>query len=90
MTHKVFVDLEVAAVEVKMKDVVFKIYRRKRKFGELRISRGAIVWRGRNDQLGRKMTWRRFDNLMESAAGRAERRAPGTRLSVPRRRLRDS
>lgn len=89
MSHKVFVDLEVAAVEVKMKDVVFKVYRRKRKFGELRVSRGAIVWRGRNDQLGRKMTWRRFNDLMETTAGRAERRAPGSRLSVPKRRLRD-
>jgi hypothetical protein len=89
MAHKVFVDLEVAAVEVKMKDVVFKVYRRRHKFGELRVSRGAVVWRGRDDQLGRKMSWRRFDALMQSYAGRAERRAPGTPLSVPRRKLRD-
>ena len=89
MAHKLFVDLEVSAVEVKMKDVVFKVYRRKKKFGELRISRGAVVWRGRSDQLGRKLSWRRFDRLMQTVASRGERRAPGTPLSVPKRKLRD-
>lgn len=89
MAHKVFVDLEAAAVEVKVKDVVFKIYRKKRKFGELRVSRGAVVWRGRSDQLGRKLSWRRFDRLMQSDAPRHERRPPGTQLSVPKRKLRD-
>jgi hypothetical protein len=88
MAHKVFVDLEASAVEVKAKDVVFKIYRRKRKLGELRVSRGAIVWRGRFDQLGRKLSWRRFDDLMQQVAPRQERRAPGERVSVPRGKLR--
>ena len=89
MAHKLFVDLDVSAVEVIKKDVVFKVYRRRRKFGELRVSRGAVVWRGRNDQLGRKLSWRRFDALMESLARRDERRRPGTRLTVPRGRLRN-
>ena len=89
MAHKVFVDLEVSAVEVKARDVVFKVYKRKKKFGELRVSRGAVVWRGRSDQLGRKLSWRRFDDLMQSVARRAERRAPESRLSVPKRKLRD-
>jgi hypothetical protein len=88
MAHKVFVDLDVNAVEVKAKDVVFKVYKRKKKFGELRVSRGAVVWRGRSDQWGRKLSWRRFDELMQSTARRAERRPPGARVSVPRRRLR--
>jgi hypothetical protein len=47
------------------------------------------VWRGRSDQLGRKLSWRRFDALMQSVAWRAERRAPGSRLSVPKRKLRE-
>ena len=89
MAHKVFVDVELSAVEVKAKDVVFKIYERRRKFGELRVSRGAVVWRGRADQLGRKLSWRRFDALLQSVAPRAERRPPGARLSVPERKLRE-
>lgn len=88
MTHKLFIDLDVLDLEVGPKDVVFKVYRGKKKFGELRVSRGAVVWRGRKDQLGRKLSWRRFDQLMESTGRRAERRPPGTRLSVPRRELR--
>jgi len=89
MAHKVFVDLDVTAVEVKMKDVIFKIYRRKKKFGELRVSRGAVVWYGRSDQIGRKMTWRRFDQAMQADARRQERRPPGSPKSVPRKKLRD-
>jgi hypothetical protein len=88
MAHKMFVDVELQAVEVKKKDVVFKVYRRRHKFGELRISHGAVVWRGRGDQYGRKLSWDRFDELMQSSARRAERRAPGERLSVPKRKLR--
>jgi hypothetical protein len=68
---------------------VFKVYRKRKKFGELRVSRGAVVWRGRKDQLGRKLSWRRFDDLMQSSGRLAERRSPGARVSVPRRKLRD-
>ena len=32
---------------VRKEDLVFKVYRDDEKFGELRVSRGAIVWRGR-------------------------------------------
>lgn len=88
MAHEVLVDLDVSSIEVKAKDIVFKVHRKRTKFGELRISRGAIVWRGRADQLGRKLSWARFDELMETVARRSERRRPGTNKSVPKRRLR--
>jgi hypothetical protein len=91
MGHKVFVDLELSDVSVAAKDFVFKVYRGRRgkkKFGELRISQGAVVWRGHNDKDGRKLNWLRFDALMQMVGTRAERRPPGVRLSVPRRRLR--
>jgi hypothetical protein len=86
MAHQLFVDIELDDVEVKSKDVVFKVYRAGEKFGELRVSQGAIVWRGRRDKQGRKLSWRRFDRLMEETASRAETRKPGTRLGVPRRK----
>ena len=82
--HQLFVSLEVPHMEVKTKDVTFYVYEDGEKFGELRLSRGAVVWRGRNDKDGRKMRWRKFDRLMQERARRAERRPAGVRLSVPR------
>ena len=61
---------------------MFKVYRDGRTFGELRLSRGAVVWRGRKDTFGRKMRWVRFDTLMQQEARLAERRRPGTRTGV--------
>lgn len=84
MAHQLFIDIELNDVEIKAKDVVFKVYSGSEKFGELRVSQGAVVWRGRRDKQGRKLTWQRFDRLMEDAATRAETRSPGTRLTVPR------
>lgn len=84
MSHKVFLDFDLRDTPVQIKDLVFKIYRDDEKFGELRISRGAVVWRGRSDQKGRKLTWARFDALMQDAAKLAEKRKPGARLGVPR------
>ena len=82
--HKLFLDFDVQAQEVRTKDVVFKIYQEGEKFGELRVSQGAVVWRGRKDKDGRKLGWRRFDRLMQEHARHAERRSPGTRTSVAR------
>ena len=81
--HKLFVDLDVHDIEIKSKDVVFKVYQDGEKFGELRLSRGAVVWRGRSDKMGRKMGWTRFNRLMQEAR-RAETRPPGTRTITPR------
>lgn len=72
-------------MKVGKKDVVFKVYEGGRKFGELRLSQGAVVWRGRGDQIGRKLRWSRFDELMQSTARRAERRPPGARVTVRKR-----
>ncbi len=80
--HELYVDLDVQDMEIRSKDVVFKVYEDGQKFGELRVSRGAVVWRGRFDQIGRKIGWRKFDLLMQEEAGRAERRPAGTRTTV--------
>lgn len=83
--HELFVDLDVRDMAVRKKDVVFKVYSDGEKFGELRLSQGAVVWRGRGDKDGRKMRWTKFDRVMQEEARRAERRPPGARLSVRKR-----
>ncbi len=85
--HQLFLDIEVEAQAIKKKDVVFKVYEEGEKFGELRVSQGSIVWRGRGDKDGRKLGWERFDRLMQEHASRDERRQPGTRTAVARRKL---
>lgn len=84
-SHKLFLEMDLRECEVTTKDVVFLVYLRAKKFGELRLSRGAVVWRGRHDQVGRKLSWKRFNEVMEESAGRSERRKPGTRVSVSRK-----
>jgi hypothetical protein len=86
--HGLFVQFALPPARVRHKDVVFFVYRGKSKFGELRVSQGAVVWRGRGDKSGRRMPWPRFDELMQEAAPRAERRRPGTRVSVSKKRRR--
>ena len=80
--HELFLDLDVQDLEIGGKDVVFKVYQDGEKFGELRLSRGAVVWRGRSDQFGRKMRWTKFDRVMQEEARRAELRPPGSKLTV--------
>lgn len=86
--HELFIDLDVRDMKVKTKDVVFKVYQDGKKFGELRLSQGAVVWRGRFDKDGRKMRWTKFDQLMQEEARRAERRPPGARLTVRKKKRR--
>jgi hypothetical protein len=45
-------------------DVVFVIRRKGKKFGELRISKGALEWIPRNKKkYGTKFSWFQFDKL---------------------------
>lgn len=84
-SHKVFIDMQALSdLRVRHDDIVFRVYREDRKFGELRISGGAVVWYGAMDKKGRKMTWTKFDALMRDEARRSEQRRPGTKRSVPR------
>ena len=86
MAYKLFIDHDVRGMQIGKKDVVFKVYSDGRKFGELRLSKGAVVWRGRKDKIGRKMRWVKFDRLMQEEARLAERRRPGTRTGVSKRK----
>lgn len=86
--HELFLTVDLKDVQIKAKDVIFIVYRgsgrASRKVGELRVSQGALVWRGSFDQKGRKLGWTRFARLMEERGARAERRAPGAKKTVPR------
>ena len=84
--HQLFVDLDLTGVEVMKKDVVFKIYQEGEKFGELRLSQGSVVWRGRGDKIGRKIGWNRFNRVMQEEGRRAERRPPGSKISVAKQK----
>lgn len=86
--NRVFVKVPVEDLRVRSKDIVFFIYRGKKpaKFGELRVSQGALVWRGSFDQYGRKVSWTRFARLMEKVGKKSEKRAPGTVKSVSRKK----
>lgn len=86
--HKLFIALDVQDMRVRSKDVVFKVYEDDRKFGELRLSQGAVVWRGRGDKIGRKMRWAKFDELMQERSRRSERRPPGARVTVRKKKRR--
>jgi hypothetical protein len=42
--------------------------------GKLSISNGSIVWFRKLSRNGRKMGWKRFDEMMQQNASRRERR----------------
>jgi hypothetical protein len=42
--------------------------------GKLSISNGSIVWFPRLSRKGRKMSWKRFDEMMQENSRRRERR----------------
>ena len=61
------VTLKRAKAEIVNSDVVLEIKKNSKKLGELHISRGAIEWVPNNARYKRRMTWTKFDSLMENA-----------------------
>ena len=55
-------------------DVNFYIHADGEVFGQLSISNGSIVWFPKGSPTGRKMDWKKFDELMKQSAGGRERR----------------
>lgn len=64
MAHDV--TFEVPARPLGKKDLVFVVRRNRAKFGELRISRGAVVWIPADKSKGRRLTWTQLDRLAQS------------------------
>jgi len=86
MAHQLFLNVEVQDAPIGSRDVVFLVYKDDEKFGELRVSKGAVVWRGKFDQYGRKMSWAKFDRVMQERGRKAELRPPKARKTVPARK----
>ena len=75
MKTKLSMDADIKKMQIKSKDVIFTIRDDNDvKFGEIRISQGGIVWRGRSEQWGRKIGWKRFNDLMDDEGYRREKR----------------
>ena len=43
----------------------FCVYDKDKKFGELQVSQGTVVWFQRDGKLGYQMKWEKFDKIME-------------------------
>lgn len=52
-------------------DIIFTVREDEEKLGELRISKGGLVWYPRNKVKGVKLTWRQFDKLAQDKHHRA-------------------
>lgn len=63
MAHNV--SFEIPSRPVGFKDLVFKVRRNGAKFGELRISQGAIVWIPAETSKGRRLSWQQIDDLAQ-------------------------
>jgi hypothetical protein len=61
MAHKV--TFEIPSRPVGFKDLVFKVRKNKKKFGELRVSQGAVVWIPAVKWKGRRLSWTQIDDL---------------------------
>ena len=72
MAHEVFFDIP--SRKLQREDVVFKIRKDGEKFGEIRISKGSIVWFPKNKTNGYKMGWKKFDEIMQEFAPRIEKK----------------
>jgi hypothetical protein len=44
-------------------DIIFTVYADQEKFGELRLSKGNIVWYPANKVYGYTLTWTKLDDL---------------------------
>lgn len=71
-THDVWFDIPER--KLGKTDVNFYIDADGDRLGQLSISRGSIVWFPKGSKKGRKISWKKFSELMEENAGRQERR----------------
>lgn len=62
MAHKVMFALPDR--ELGKADIEFKVKKNGQMFGRLLVSKGAVVWRPRNKHRGRRLSWRRFEEII--------------------------
>ena len=51
-------------------DIEFDVYRNGRKFGTLHVSKGAVVWQSAHREFGRRLGWKRLDEVFEAGTKR--------------------
>ncbi len=57
-------------------DIQFKVKADGEVVGELRVSKGAIVWYSKGSPKGRRMRWAQLDEVMSHRVGREKRKNP--------------
>lgn len=62
MKHKVV--MKESKFELTSRDVVFSVTGNKGKLGELRVSKGNLVWVTNNGRISNYMTWSDFNLIM--------------------------
>lgn len=64
MAHKI--QLIEAKHEITNRDVVFSVHKKSKKIGELRISKGNLVWITGNGRIENRISWSDFDDFMRN------------------------
>ena len=70
--HKV--SFNVPARPLSHADIIFEVEQDGEKFGELRVSKGALVWFPRNKKIGYRISWKKFDELAREGRHRPTRK----------------
>lgn len=74
------VDCDVPRQRLGRADVIFKVRQDRNTVGTLEVSKGGVVWFPRDNTYGYKLTWIKFDEMMqEGGRPRAEKRNRSTR-----------
>ena len=63
MAHEV--KFEIPSRPLGVKDLVFTVRKNGAKFGELRVSQGAVVWIPAEKSKGRRLSWKQIDQLAQ-------------------------
>ena len=56
-------------------DIIFTVYEDGEKFGELRVSKGAVVWFPANKVKGYRLSWTQIDRLAIESGRYGEKRS---------------
>lgn len=68
------VKFDVPARPLGRADVTFEVKQDGKLLGKLAVSNGALVWFRAGKWTGHKMSWARFDDMMQEHAKRVEKR----------------
>jgi hypothetical protein len=63
MTHKVTFTLPDR--DLGKADIQFLVRSNRKVLGKLLVSKGSVVWRPKNKKFGKKLGWKKFDEMMK-------------------------